>query len=91
MAYTPWSLQAIESTYGPFTINCFASINAQLPIYNSRHWDPYSSGTDALAQWDCSSHNNYANPTILRSNVVPEPLKNPRWRLYAWRLCGNPN
>ena len=25
---------------------------------------------------------------IPMSNTLPEPLKNPKWKIYAWRVCG---
>ena len=29
-----------------------------------------------------------SNRTIWRMGPIPEPLKNPRWTIYAWRICG---
>jgi hypothetical protein len=29
--------------------------------------------------------------TFLSSTPVPEPLRNPKWRLYAWRVSGRKN
>jgi hypothetical protein len=59
--------------HGGFTTDRFASMtNTQLPVYNSLHLDPYTSGVDALAQQDWAVHNNFVNapfrllPKILR-------------------------
>ena len=52
----------LDKKFGPFTIDRFASnMNAQLPRFNSRFWEPNSEGINALAQ-DWSQENNYANP-----------------------------
>ena len=29
--------------------------------------------------------------SIIQLNpAIPEPLRNPKWKIFAWRLCGNP-
>ena len=126
----------IDQMRGKHTIDRFAN---QLPTYNSRFWDPWTHGVDALAQSDWKVHNNYINcpfnmlPKVLakiqqtksmatviapwwpgkpwcqtlrrlavdqpwqlpkRKGVIwsggacPEPLRNTKWRIYAWRISG---
>ena len=59
--------------YGNHTIDRFADLtNFQCKTYNSLHWDPYTSGIDALAQTNWNSHNNFVNPPI---QLIPEVLK----------------
>lgn len=131
----------LDRVWGPHTIDRFASyLNHQLPLYNSRFADPHTTGIDALAQTDWSSHNNFVNapfcllPHVLdivcqqraiatiiapfwraqpflsrlkrlsireplplpssprlfrRQGVLPEPLRNRHWRIYAWRVRGS--
>ena len=130
----------LDSVWGPHSIDRFASMTStQLPVYNSRFWDPNGMLMDALAQKDWGVENNFVNPPIRlldkvmdivqqqkahatviapwwpaqtwfsslkRMSVcspirifkqaiiplnpaVPEPLRNKRWKLYAWRICGN--
>ena len=58
--------------YGTHTIDRFADLtNFQCNTYNSLHWDPYTSGIDALAQRDWMIHNNFVNPPI---QLIPEVL-----------------
>ena len=58
----PLIFQHLDQTFGPHTIDRFASMtSAQLPRYNSRWRDPYTEGVDSLhLEW--SGENNYANP-----------------------------
>ena len=52
----------LDRRFGPFTVDRFATnLNAQLPRFNTRYWEPNSEGINALAQ-DWSGENNYANP-----------------------------
>ena len=52
----------INKRFGPLTIDRFAtSLNAQLPRFNSRYWEPETEAINALAQ-DWSQENNYVNP-----------------------------
>ena len=137
-----WSLdknmfQLLDLTWGPHHVDRFASaLNSQLPLFNSRFWEPGSAGVDALAQpW--SGWNNYVNPPFrlldlvieklcksqaeatviapywpnqmwfqrMRSLLIAspiriprrmirsqfscaEPMKNPKWKIYAWRISG---
>lgn len=139
----PRLFKMLDRLWGPHSIDRFASITtAQLSLYNSRFFDPLSSGVDALAQKDWSIHNNYVNapfrliPELIKivqeqkavatmiapwwpaqpwfqdlkrlsirppiqlpntwnamqpmtTHIVPEPLLNPKWKIYAWRIYGN--
>ena len=73
-----WSLHPqlfhyINKLWGPHTIDRFATcINHQLPIFNSRFWDPVTSGVDALAQTDWAVHNNYVCPPF---RLLPKILQ----------------
>jgi len=131
----------INTIWGPHTIDRFANCqNAQIPCFNSRFWEPMSSGVDALAQTDWNIENNYVNPpfclisrvldivesqkafatiiaplwkaqtwyqrlkrlsidpplkipnskNLYRSMGVetPEPCRNRKWQIYAWRVFG---
>ena len=52
----------LDRRFGPFTIDRFASnLNAQLPRFNTRFWEPNSEGINALAQ-NWGQESNYANP-----------------------------
>ena len=62
----------IDQLWGPHTIDRFASmVNTQLPVYNSRFADPFSSGVDALAQSNWAAHNNFVNPPF---RLIPRIL-----------------
>lgn len=139
-ALNPRIFRHINRVWGPHSIDRFATFtNSQLPVFNSRFWDPKTAGIDALAQIDWDVHNNYVNapfrllPRIIQkiketrawATVIaplwpgqpwfqqmktlvtqqpiriptsrlaifkaighPEPLKNRRWRIFAWRLYG---
>ena len=139
----PLIFKELDKRWGPHTIDRFAAChNAQLPRYNSRHWDPKSAGVDAMAQQDWSVHNNYCNPpfwmipkilnllTVQKAQAMvivpawarqtwfktlqnmsvappmrirnslrsflklvanPEPWKNRKWKVFAWRVCGKRN
>ena len=136
----PAMFHLLDNTWGPHTVDRFASFStAQLPRYNSRFYDPATSGIDALAQQDWGQENNFVNPpfrmlssvlqviqrqeayatviaplwpgqpwfqqlrqlsiappfrlpnsprVMLRMGDLAEPLKNRRWKLYAWRIYG---
>ena len=126
--------------WGRHSVDRFASMHNNLvAFYNSRYWDPWCSGVDALAQDDWHIHNNFINcpfnllhqviskiqssgavatviapwwpgrpwfhhllqmsiatpwrlpkrkGVIWTGGVCPEPLRNLRWRLFAWRVSG---
>ena len=132
-------IKIIDDMWGPHQVDRFASsVNHQLPVFNSRFWEPGTAGVDALAQgW--TEWNNFVNPpfrmldaviekihrskaeatviapfwpnqmwfqrmrqmliahplripvkTLTMKTVYPqaEVLKNPKWRIYAWRVSG---
>ena len=75
-AHYEWQLnpelfQILDDMWGPHTVDRFAShINALLPRYNARFFDPGSEATDALAQmW--SRENNFVNAPI---RLIPQVL-----------------
>lgn len=94
----PRIFQYLDSIWGPHHVDRFASIaNAQLPIYNSFHYDPLTSGVDALAQ-DWSGTNNFCNPPWRLINKVLNKIEQsgsmatviaPKWPQQPWyqRLC----
>ena len=58
----PKLFHMLDVMWGPHTVDRFATfLNAQLPTFNSRYWEPMSAGVDALAQ-DWSEENNFINP-----------------------------
>ena len=60
----------LNRRFGPFTVDRFATnLNAQLPRFNTRYWEPGTEGINALAQ-DWSNENNFANPHGLSSRVL---------------------
>ena len=97
-----WSIntsvfQMLNSTWGPYTVDRFASYyNSQLAIYNSKYSSPGSSGVDAFSQ-DWSSSNNWLCPpvhlivaTVKKLKVsrgkgtliIPEWPSGLFWRIY---------
>ena len=135
----PTLFNLLNKRFGPFSIDRFATnMNAHLPRFNSRYWEPESEGINALAQ-DWSNDNNFANPpwalipqviakviadraectvitpvfpaqawfwslwglavcepillpthghSMMYLGPDPEPLRNKRWRLAAWKISG---
>jgi hypothetical protein len=84
--------QACEQSWGPHTFDRFAtSLNAKCAKFNSRWWDPLTSGLDGLGQ-DWSGHNNWANPPWdLLDRVLAKvddqtslTLVAPYWRAQSW-------
>ena len=58
----PDVFRAIDSKWGPFTIDRFAgAANAQCKRFNSRYFDPAAEAVDAFRQ-DWSRDNNFVNP-----------------------------
>ncbi len=84
----------LDNIWGPHDIDRFASITTtQLPIYNSYHWDPLTSGVDALAQNNWEQLNNYVNPPfsmipkvldLLRLQKATATLIAPVWEAQPW-------
>ena len=131
----------IDRLWGPHTVDRFANcVNAQLPRFNSRYFEPLSEGIDALSQVNWGQEKNFVNaPFCLLSKVldivetqratataiapkwpaqmwfrrllkmsiappiklpqsanvfrsmgiVPEPRRNLKWQIFAWRICGD--
>ena len=142
-ALHPAVFRKLDNMWGIHTIDRFASLeNHLVQRYNSRFWDPHTSGVDALAQGDWQEHNNFINcpfnlinavldkliqtraeatiiaplwpgrpwfrrlremsvatpwrlpkrrGVIWTGGVQPEPLRNLRWQIYAWRVSGRLN
>ena len=65
---TDWKLNPaifsyLDRLWGPHTIDRCAGMNNHLiEVYNSRYYDPDTSGVDCLAQQDWGNHNNFINP-----------------------------
>ena len=79
--------------WGPHTVDRFAALhNAHLPVYNSLHWDPETSGVDALAQsW--VNHNNFVNApfcllprvlNLIKAQGVQATVIAPWWPAQPW-------
>ena len=63
---SPLSFQHIDLVWGPHSVDRFANhVNAKLPRFNSRFWNPGSEGihVDAFVM-DWHGENNYACPPI---------------------------
>lgn len=59
----PGLFNLLDTLWGPHDIDRFATVaNAQLPVYNNRFLDPFTTGVDALAQQDWAEMNNFVNP-----------------------------
>jgi hypothetical protein len=90
----PQLFRHIDAKFGPHTIDRFASLTStQLPRYNSLHWDPMTSGVDALAQPDWGVEMNFVNapfyliPKILqviRKQRAEATILAPLWRGQPW-------
>jgi hypothetical protein len=86
--------QHIDFMWGPHTVDRFAThVNTQLPVYNSRYADPFSSGIDALAQTDWGNQNNFVNPpfrllqkviNMIVSQKAVATIIAPVWRAQTW-------
>ena len=139
----PELFQHIDKTFGPHTIDRFASFQTrQLPRYNSISYDPETEGIDALSQNNWGQEVNFVNPPfrlipqvlktvnnqsaratliapywpgqvwfkLLESmttrppipvpnnrkaiqyfGIGAEPLKNRKWKIYAWQIHGQNN
>ena len=84
----------LEEKWGPHSIDHFATLaNTQLPLYNSRYYDPGSSGVDALSQQDWGQHNNYVNAPfrlipgilqLLKQQQADATLISPVWPGQMW-------
>lgn len=84
----------IDSQFGPHTVDRFASLTStQLPRYNSFHWDPLTSGIDALAQIDWGGEMNFVNapfhliPRVLqliRTQQAEATVIAPWWPAQPW-------
>jgi hypothetical protein len=136
----PLLFRMIDKLFGPHTVDRFASgVNTQLTRFNTRFWEPFTEGVDALAQQNWASEMNFVNPPFklldriidvveaqradatiiapwwpgqvwfrrLRRMAVappllipnnpnsfrfmgptPEPLRNRRWKIHAWKISG---
>ena len=68
----PSVFQQLDRTFGPHTVDRFASVStALLPCYNSRYADPLSAGVDALGQTDWADESNWVNPPF---RLIPRVL-----------------
>ena len=90
----PGLFKILDAKWGPHSIDRFATMNnAQLPTYNSRYYDPMTSGVDALSQQDWESHNNYINApfrlipkilALLRHYRAEATIIAPIWPAQPW-------
>ena len=95
----PALFRYVDQIFGPNTIDRFASLTtAQLPLYNSLYRDPKScsvqldTGSTRLepAQLRCTHRFDF--PSTACAIVSIQNLnKNPKWRLYAWKISGKMN
>ena len=61
---SPLSFHRIDSVWGPHSIDRFVNhVNAKLPRFNSRFWNPGSEGIDTFVM-NWSGENNYVCPPI---------------------------
>ena len=84
----------LDRMWGPHTIDRFASeVNAQLPVYNSRFWDPHTSGIDVIMQCNWKQHNNFVTPpfamipkvlSTVQAQEAHATLIAPAWRNQCW-------
>ena len=90
----PYLFKAIDQLWESHTIDRFAAFSAtQLQRYNSRFVDPNTLGTDALAQTNWNTENNYVNPTFCLLDGVMNVIRNqrawatliaPKWTGQTW-------
>ena len=84
---SPLSFYRIDLVWGPHTVDRFANhVNAKLPRFNSRFWNPGSEGIDAFVMnWD--GENNYACPPIcLILRLLLHMRNEAYWPIVALRL-----
>jgi hypothetical protein len=80
---------ALDTRWGPHTINCFASAhNAQTPWFNSRFTELGGEAVDAMQQ-DWTQDNNWAAPPIMLiprviQLVAAATIVAPVWRSCHW-------
>lgn len=84
----------LNSVYGPYTIDRFASsLNTHLARYNSGWADQASSGVDAFAQSDWETNNNFCCPPwellpqlaqLLRETGAAATVVAPCWPAQPW-------
>ena len=75
------SFNLINSRFGHFTVDRFSSdTNNKLPIFNSRYYDPGTSGVNAFTM-DWSHHNNWLSPNLLDifCNETPPNMRSRRY------------
>ena len=64
MGLSPLSFHRIDLAWGRHSIDCFANhLNAKLPRFNSRFWNPGAEGIDAFVM-DCAGESNYVCPLV---------------------------
>ena len=67
----PYVFTELQKRLGPFTVDRFAtSLNAQLPRFNSRYWEPETEAVNALAQHWGGEHNFINPPWALLPQIV---------------------
>ena len=65
-ALHPRVFQGLSRTWGPFTVDRFATTeNRLVPWFNSRWHCPMTGGIDAFAQTDWGVHSNWCNPPFI--------------------------
>ena len=69
---TPEFFSILDRLWGPHTVDRFANAhNSKLPMFNSRYWNPGTSGVDALSfPWDPTDVNWVVPPPSLVSKVL---------------------
>ena len=90
----PKLFHLLDPIWGRHIIDHFATMNTtQLPKYNSRFLDPFSSGIDALAQQDWDTNNNFINApfrlipkilSIIKLYKAEATIISPHWPAQPW-------
>lgn len=91
---SPQTFLYINRMWGPHTIDIFANcLNTQLQRFNSRYYEPFSEGIDALSKDNCQQENNYVNvpffliPRVLdvvESQRAVATVIAPKWPAQPW-------